>query len=240
MRRLNVALVALLIPAATLAAQVMIPTRSRRPDRPAEKPPQAPGIHDARLYNRYMFSRFSLESTPMLSYMQATGLLAPGIPQTYWSFGDATLISWRAAPSLSVTTAFTASSVGTPFGMNASEFGLRIKPWTAPRVAVFADARASWAYTSGFALSSQAVPIAAIYRTAYDDFAMGTGKGAVLGLGAEAKITARYSLTSSLAYAHYAMQGRDLDSRRRWSYTNDYTRLMVGVRYNHGHWYDAP
>src|SRR4051812_10425081 len=128
MRRLNLALLALTIPAASLVAQVMIPTRGKRPDRPAEKPRQAPGIHDARLYNQYMFSRFSLESSPMLSYMQSTGLLAPGISENYLAFGDATLISWRAAPSLSLTTAFTASSVGSPFGMNSSEFGFRVKP----------------------------------------------------------------------------------------------------------------
>jgi hypothetical protein len=27
---------------------------------------------------------------------------------------------------------------------------------------------------------------------------------------------------------------------RNWSYTNDATRLIVGVRYNHGRWFDAP
>ena len=51
------------------------------PDRPAEKPPQAPGIHDVRLYNRYKLSRFSLESSPMLSYMQTTGFVAEGEPR---------------------------------------------------------------------------------------------------------------------------------------------------------------
>jgi len=241
MRRLRVALVALVIPATSLVAQVMIPIRGRTPERPADKPPQAPGIHDARLYNRYMFTRFSLESTPMLSYMQTTGLIAQGIPENYLAFGDATLISFRATPSLFVTTAFTASSLGTPFGMNGSDFGFRVKPWTSPRVSAFADARVSYAYTSDFALPSQAVPIAAIYRTSSNrDFATGTGKGAVFGVGADTRITARYSLITSLTYTHYTMQGRNLNTTSRWNYTNNATRLMVGMRYNHGHWYDAP
>jgi hypothetical protein len=237
MRRLNLAFVAIVVPAA-LAAQVMLPTR-RGPDRPAEKPPQAPGIHDVRLYNRYVLSRFALESTPMLSYMQTTGVLAPGIPQNYWSFGDATLISYRVTPSLFVTTAFSASSVGTPFGMNGSDFGVRVKPWTSSRVTGFVDARASWAYTSDFPLSSQAVPIVGLYQVGKPDFTTGTGRGAAFGVGADTRISTRFSLTTSLTHTHYAMQGRSLGLGQRWSYTNDATRLMVGVRYNHGHWYDA-
>jgi hypothetical protein len=176
MRRSNLVLLALALPMASLSAQIMIGTR-RGPDRPAEKPPQAPGIHDVRLYNRYMFSRFSLESSPMLSYMQTTGALVPGVAHDYFAFGDATLISFRAAPSLFVTSAFTASSLGIPFGMNSSDFGIRVKPWTAPRTSVFADARLSWAYTTDFALPSSAVPIAQIYSTAYTDFRTGRGPG---------------------------------------------------------------
>ena len=113
MRRLTVALVALSLPAATLAAQRVIgigPGRGRTPERPAEKPPQAPGIPDSRLYTRYMFSRFSLQSSPMLSYMQTTGFVAEGIPADYWSLGDATELSFRATPSLQFSTAFTGST----------------------------------------------------------------------------------------------------------------------------------
>jgi hypothetical protein len=237
MRRSNLVLLALALPMASLSAQIMIGTR-RGPDRPAEKPPQAPGIHDVRLYNRYMFSRFSLESSPMLSYMQTTGALVPGVAHDYFAFGDATLISFRAAPSLFVTSAFTASSLGIPFGMNSSDFGIRVKPWTAPRTSVFADARLSWAYTTDFALPSSAVPIAQIYSTAYTDFRTGRGRGTTLGLGSETRITARYSFTAALNYTHYEMRGRTMSNE--WDYTSNATRLILGVRYNHGRWLDAP
>lgn len=238
MRRLNLVLLAFAIPTADLAAQVYIPTRTARPDRPAEKPPQAPGIRDVRSYNRYKLTRFSLESTPMISYMQTTGAIAPNIPMDYWSLGDATLISFRAAPSLFVTSAFTASSAGAPFGMNSSEFGLRLKPWTAPRISIFADARMSYAFTSDFALPSSAVPFAAMYMDAYTDFSTSRGHGALLGLGSETRINARYAVTVSLNYAHYEMRTNQIRNPSSWSYQNNSTRLNVGVRYNHGRWMD--
>ena len=241
MRRLNLVLLAVAIPAANLAAQVYIPTRTARPDRPAEKPKQAPGIRDVRSYTRYRLSRFSLESAPMISYMQTTGVMAPGIPMDYWSFGDATLLSFRAAPSFFVTSAFTASALGAPFGMNSSEFGLRLKPWTAPRVSLFADARMSYAFTSDFAMPSQAIPFAAMYMNAYTDFSMSRGKGALFGLGSETRLNDRYSLTVSLNYTHYQMRTNKLyNPSSNWTYENNTTRLNIGMRYNHGSWLSAP
>jgi hypothetical protein len=236
MRRLNLVLLALAVPAANLAAQIYVPTRTARPERPAEKPPQAPGIRDVRSYNRYKLTRFSIESTPMISYMQTTGAIAPNIPADYWGLGDATLVAFRATPSLFVTSAFTATSAGAPFGMNSSEFGLRIKPWTAPRVSLFADARASFAFTSDFSLPSQAVPFAAMYMDAYTDFSMSRGKGMLLGLGSEARLNARFSLMTSLSYTHYEMRTSNLHSSSTWDYQNNATRLNLGVRYNHGRW----
>jgi hypothetical protein len=193
-----------------------------------------------RYYNRYALTRFSFESMPMVSYMSANGVVAAGIPTNNWSFGDATLITVRTVPSLYVVGGFTAQSVGGPFGMNSSEFGFRLKPWTAPRFSPFADVRESWAYTTGVALPSSAVPISVLYRDFYNSHSMGSGNGTSFGLGMETRITARYSLTTVLSSTHYSMNGRDLSTARRWDYTADATRLMVGLRYNHGHWFDAP
>jgi hypothetical protein len=238
--RLILGLMALTIPAA-LSAQISIPILGRRgPDRPAEKPPQAPGIHDVRLYNRYALSRFSLETSPMLSYLQTSGFVAAGIPANYVTFGDATQLSFRAAPSLSVITAFTSSAFGGPFALGTGEFGLRLKPWTAPRIAVFADARMSWAYTTGMQLPSGAVPVAFVYRSMYNDsFVTGTGRGATLGFGVDTRITERYSVMTTVAHTRFDMRGGNLRSDQRWDYTTDATRLLVGFRYNHGRWLDA-
>jgi hypothetical protein len=243
MRRLSLALVALSLPAASLAAQrISIPlVRGRGPQRPAEKPPQAPGIHDARLYSRYAFSRFSFESAPMLTYMQTTGLIGPGAAANYMAFGDATQLSFRATPSLLLTGAFTSTAMGGPFAMASSELGFRVKPWTAPRVAPFAEARMSWAFSSNTYAPSSAVPFLALYRSAYDDFATGAGRGGILGVGADTRLTSRFSVTTALSYTRYAMSARNLyGNAASWGYTNRMTRLTVGVRYNHGRWIDAP
>jgi hypothetical protein len=243
MRRLTLALVALTLPAANLAAQRIIGIgagRGKTPERPADKPPQAPGIHDVRLYNRYLVSRFALETSPMLSYMQTTGFVAENIPANYWSLGDATQLSFRAAPSLMLTTGFTSSILGGPFSLSSAEVGTRVKPWASARFAPFAEARMSWAYTSNVAVPSGIVPITFLYRSMYNaDFTTGGGRGALLGLGVDSRLTARYSLTTTLSHTRYAMEGRVLSGvRRTWDYTNDATRLNVGLRYNHGRWYD--
>ena len=242
MRRLTLALVALSLPAASLAAQrgMKIPTIGRTPDRPADKPPQAPGIHDVRLYNRYKLSRFSLESSPMLTYMQTNGFLAEGIPQNNWTFGDATQLSYRVSPSAFLTTAFTSSSVGGPFQLGTAEIGGRIKPLAAPRFAPFVEARYSWAYTSNTTMPSSAVPVVFVMEGAGNNFSTSRGRGALFGVGVDTRINARYSITTSLSRSHYAMRGNDITRSASWNYVNDATRLLVGLRYNHGRWFDAP
>jgi hypothetical protein len=240
MRRLTLALVALSIPAASLSAQLIGSRGTRGAQRPAEKPPQAPGIHDARLYNRYRLSRFSLEASPMLSYMQTTGFIAEGIPANYWSLGDATQLMYRAAPSLYLTTTFTGSALGGPFALSSAEAGVRVKPWASMRFAPFAEARMSYAFTTGFAMPSGGVPVTFLYRAAYGDFTSGDGRGGVVGLGMDGRLTDRFALTTTLSHSRLAMEGRSMSGvRRTWDYSNNATRLTVGVRYNHGRWMDA-
>ena len=241
--RLTLVLVALSLPVADLAAQrIRMPLIGRRgptPERPAEKPPQAPGIPDALAYNRYRLSRFSLEQYPMLSYLSTTGFVAEGIPANYWLLGDGTHLGFRVAPSLSLTADMTSSVVGGPFSMGTAEFGFRVKPWTSPRFTPFLDARTSWAYTMGSAGASNAVPGIFLARSLYGDFTTGSGRGNFLGLGAETRIRPRWSLATTLSTTRYAMTGRSLQTREEWKYTADAMRLTVGVRYNHGRWLDA-
>jgi hypothetical protein len=192
------------------------------------------------MYSRYMLSRFSVAQYPMVSYVQTSGFLAPGIPQSYWTAGDGTHLSFRATPSLFVTTDFTGSLLGGPFAVGSSDFGIRVKPWTAPRVAPFVDARMSWSYTSQFSASSTAVPLLFLYRAMYGDFSTSSGRGAAMALGAETRLTARWFLTSALSHSAYDMRARSIPTRSSWNYSLDATRLTVGVRYNPGRWLDAP
>ena len=240
--RVFLALVTLAIPAGGLAAQrrVMIPIGHKTPERPVDKPPLMPGVHDSRMYSRYMLSRFSLEQYPMMSYLQANGAIAKGIPSSNFSFGDGTHLSFRAAPSLFITSDFTSSFLNGPFSVGSSELGVRVKPWTSPRVAPFADARVSWAYTTSAQMTSAAVPFVFMYRSMSGDFASGSGHGAAFALGADTRLSARFFLTSALTSSRYAMEGRNLTTRTTWDYSLTATRLSVGVRYNPGRWLDAP
>jgi hypothetical protein len=36
------------------------------------------------------------------------------------------------------------------------------------------------------------------------------------------------------------MHGQDISRMASWNYVNDASRLLDGLRYNHGHWYGAP
>jgi len=241
-RPFALALLAVVIPATTLVAQRrMIPVllgRGKTPERPAEKPPQAPGIHDARLYNRYMFSRFSVEQSPMVSYFRSTGVIAEGIPSSNVAFGDATHISFRATPSLFLSTDLTSSFLNGPFAMGTAELGLRLKPWTAPRVTPFVDARVNYAYTMSSTGNGLSSPFLA--RPNGDDFTTGRGHGKLLALGAETRVSTRFFVTTALSQTRYAMNGRSMSTLREWNYAIDATRLTVGFRYNGGRWLDAP
>lgn len=238
--RLTLVLVALSLPVAELAAQrVRLPLIGRRgptPERPAEKPPQAPGIPDAMAYNRYRLTRFSLEQYPMLSYM-STGYF--GARQNYTAFGDGMHLGFRVAPSLFVTADMTSLVVGAPFSLGTGELGLRLKPWTSPRFTPIVDVRRSWAYTVGqTGLGASVVPAVFLARAMYGDVTTSSGHGNILGLGAETRIRPQLSLTSTLSTTRYSMVTRDLRTRSEASYTTDITRLTVGLKYNHGRWLD--
>ena len=241
-RPFALALLALTIPATTLVAQRrMIPVllgRGKTPERPADKPPQAPGIHDARLYNRYKLSRFSVEQSPMVSYFRANGVIAEGIPSNNVSFGDVTHFSFRATPSLFVSADLTSSFLNGPFAMGTAEFGFRVKPWTAPRVAPFVDARVNYAYT--MSSSNSGVSSVFLARPSGSDFTTGSGHGKLLALGAESRLSARFFLTTAISQTRYAMRGRSMSTLQEWNYAIDATRFTVGFRYNGGRWLDAP
>jgi hypothetical protein len=243
--RLFLGLMALSIITADLGAQrrggTMVGGRTR-PDRPAEKPKMAPGIHDNRYFLRsYAYSRFSIEQYPMLSYLQANGLVADGIPTDYVTFGDGTHLAFRVTPSLALTTDLTSSFIGGPLGFGSMEFGTRLKPWASGRVLPFIDARYGWSYANRVSGPGGGFPFVVVYHAVSRDDAIanGSGRGTALGAGVETRVSERVSLTTAVTHARFAMSGRDIDFNR-FAYTTRATRLTLGVRYNHGRWYDAP
>lgn len=241
--RLALALVALSLPAADLSAQIrpVVPPQTSRRPRPAEKPPQAPGIPDARLYSRYRLSRFSLEQYPMLTQLQATGMIRQGIATNYTMLGDGTHLGYRVTPSVSVTGDLTSAVLGAPLSFGSADIGIRIKPWTSPRFRPFIDGRISRAYVVPVNGVSNVVPVVFLSRSMFGEITTGDGRGATLGLGGETSLGRNWILASSLSSTRYSMTGRQLTGPRgEWKYTADALRLALGVRYNPGRWYDAP
>lgn len=241
-RRLALGLAFLSLASVDLAAQrVTVPPRTTRAPRPAEKPPQAPGIPDARQYSRYRMSRFSFEQYPMLTQLMTTGFLADGVASNWTLFGDGSHLGFRLTPSLSLTADMTSAFLGGPFSFGSGDLGLRVKPWASRRIRPFADARASWAYSINSSGVPNMIPTVVILRSAFGDITSGSGKGAFFGLGAETNLGRRLLLSAEVSGTRYSMQGRRLNGDwREWDYTADALRLGVGLRYNPGRWLDAP
>lgn len=242
-RRLVLTLVALSLPAAELSAQVrpVLPPQASRSPRPAEKPPQAPGIPDARLYSRYRLSRFTLEQYPMVTQLQTTGIVGKGISTNYTMLGDGTHLGFRVTPSVAVTGDLTAAVLGAPLSFGSADVGIRVKPWTTQRFRPFVDARISRAYVVPASGISNVVPIVLHSRTMFGEITTGNGTGATLGLGGETSLRRNWILASSLSSTRYAMTGRQLTGTRgEWEYSANALRLALGIRYNPGRWYDAP
>jgi hypothetical protein len=244
--RLGFVLIAATLPSVALAQRTtgtvgrVVPPQTSRTPRPAEKPPQAPGIPDSRLYTQYRMSRFSFEQYPMITALQTTGAIAPGFASNHTMFGDGSHIGFRITPSLGVTTDLASAFTGAPFSFGSVDFGMRLKPWASARFRPFVDARLSHAYVVPASGIANTVPVVLIARSELGDLTTGSGNGGLFGLGAETTLGRNWVLSSALSATRYTMIGRQLTgSRREWAYTADAYRLGVGFRYNPGHWYEA-
>jgi hypothetical protein len=101
--RAIVAIVVLLLPAGLSAQRVpRRVTEKRGPARPAELPPQPGPVARVLEYKRwYVRSHFSMESYPLVSYIQSGRFAADG--RTSWTtFGAGTRIDYRVTRFVSV------------------------------------------------------------------------------------------------------------------------------------------
>jgi hypothetical protein len=222
------------------AQRVILPPQSGRAPRPAEKPPQAPGIPNAQNYSRYRMSRFSGEQYMTVTHLSTEGYARDGFPTTFLLMGDGTRFAFRATPSLSASADLTTAVYGGPFAMGTFDLGLRVTPWASLRFKPFVDARTSWAFTQGARQGSYLLlPGVALAGIAREDYATSYGRGRVFGLGVETSIRPRFIVATQLASTHHAMRARELNTFRQWDYTADALRFSIGFRYNPGRWYEA-
>ena len=183
----------------------------------------------------FVRSRYSVEAYPLISRVEAPGLVNGGPTSRWTSFGTGTRLDWRHTDYLSWTLDVTASYLGGPAITETAEVGARIRPenWN-DRVRPFADVRVGFEHVSQ-SLSNQDLGFgSASIRTG--DVRYGRGFGAVAGAGMEYFLTNTLAMTTAVsamrtsmtAYRFTGVSAPTTES----SYRMTTYRLAVGLKYN--------
>jgi hypothetical protein len=220
-----IAIVALVLPAASNAQRIPLPIPRRGPGRPADLPPQPEPIAREAAYKRW---RLAIESYPMVSSFSQGG----GGLQSWTSFGTGTRADYLVTRNLSTTLDLTSSFLGGPMITNTVELGTRLHPeWAEHKLYPFVDLRVGYLANYARGLS------------AYGDFfnnaepgpivRYSRGFGAVAGVGMEYAITRSWSITTSGSVMQSAMSARDFDvAPAHPNFTMTSLRYTLGVKYN--------
>jgi hypothetical protein len=233
--RAVVAFVSLLLPATALSAQrVPVGATGRRgPARPAPLPPQPAPIARALAYKRM---RLSVESYPLVSYVQSPGFVGAGQRTSWTTFGAGTRADYRLNPFVSATMDMTSSFVGGPALTQTAELGTRLhRERSEGRVYPFADLRVG--YVSAYNRSVGAVIDDAFGSPSPDAYGVryGQGFGAVAGVGMEYGLTRMFSLTTAASVMRNRMTSRGGFSGAQnidRTYAMTSYRYTLGLRYN--------
>lgn len=230
--RAVVAVVALLLPAG-LSAQVPLPMPGRRqhPAAPQPMPPEAGPIARELSYARI---RFSIESYPLVSFVQSAGF-ASGGASAWTALGAGTRAEYRLTRFMSATLDLTSSFLGGPVDLNTAELGARFsRARTERRLEPFADLRVGYAASMSRELGSYmndpvGYPIPhGTYGSRYS-----SGWGGIAGVGAEYGLTRTLSLTTELLATRSRMSAHDvLSTTARPDYGITAVRYVLGIRYN--------
>lgn len=227
-------LLLLSLPVVASAQRIPIPVVvGRRGPRPAELPPQPGAIARELQYRRW---RLSVESYPLVSYVQAPGLSGAKVLSSWASAGMGQRADYLLNRNISATLDFTSSFLGGPAITNTAELGTRIHPeWAEHKLYPFVDLRAAYITTYARGLSGYEdpfylnTPMPNGYVVRYS-----RGFGAIGGGGLEYAFTPRWSLTSAVSVLTTRLSPRDFSTTgvvpSRIPMTS--VRLILGVRYN--------
>jgi hypothetical protein len=229
--RAVVALGLLLLPATATAQRVPLPgIGGSRPGRPVPLSPQPEAIARQIAYRRL---NLSVESYPLVSYVDAPGLASNG-HSAWTSLGAGTRASYRLTPYVAATMDLTSSIVGSPLTVQTVEIGTRLGPERSEeRWYPFVDIRAGYvaAYSSalGYFADSPFTSTVGASGVRYSH-----GFGGVAGVGMEYALTNTFSLTSGAAVLRSRMTSHDFigTSNAVPSFALTSYRLLLGLRYN--------
>lgn len=223
------ALVLLLLPSVAQAQRRFPWWFGRGRDEGREMPPVPGQISRDLSYHRL---RYSVESYPFITTIQAPGFAAPGIRSQWTSLGVGEHLSWRLSQWSSVAADVTSAQIGGLAATESIELGTRIGPerWN-HRVHPFIDARIGYmrAFEGYFGSPSIVVTSAGAQEMRY-----GQGFGGVVGFGVERSLTNTLSLTTAFAYARNRLDSRSFnpgttDNER---YTMNAQRYIIALRWN--------
>ena len=236
MRFRTVFAAALLLPSVAFAQARAPRIGGRRPGQPVPLSPEPEAVARSQAYQR---SRYSVETYPLFSRVQAPGFV-PGSPVSSWtSFGTGTRLDYRYTQYLSWTIDLTSSYLGGPAITETAVVGTRIRPenWDY-RLRPFADVRFGFEHAS----DSYSLPVDLGIGPA-SSLSSGSrysrGFGGVAGAGLEYGLTNTFALTTAMsamrsnmvAYRYsFTSVGTGGDSFRMTTY-----RMTIGLKYNPVH-----
>lgn len=232
--RAVVAIVSLVLPATLSAQRIPLPRiPTRRAPGPAELPPQPAQIATELAYRRW---RLSVESYPVVSYVQSPGISPTRAFSSWTSFGMGTRANYLLNRHVSATLDLTSSFLGGPAVTNTAELGTRIHPeWAEHKLLPFVDLRAGFVSTYDRRLGSYDDPYP--YTTLPGSAAVrySTGFGAIGGAGVEYAFTSSWTLTTEASVLRSRMNAEGFDFNQTnapGSFPLTSVRYTIGLRYN--------
>jgi hypothetical protein len=229
--RVVVAIVALLLPAASSAQRLPVPRTGHDPARPVPLPRQPESIARQLAYKRL---RLSVETYPLISYIQSPGLAYDGRASAWTAFGAGTRAEYRLTRFVSATMDLTSSFLGSPVHMETAEIGTRLRPERSERRAYpFVDLRVGYVSAFDSGLGS------------FDAYGFPTpqngsgvrysrGFGGVAGMGMEYALTQTFSLTTAGSVMRSHLTSHDFQSAQSFAdgFAMTSYRYTVGIKYN--------
>ncbi len=234
--RAVVAIALLLLPAGASAQRFPLPGDPRRgPLGPVPLPRQPEPIARALAYRRW---RLSVESYPMVSYVQSPGIATDGQATAWTAFGAGTRAEYLLTRYVSATLDLTSSLLSSPVKMQTAEIGTRLRPERSERRASpFVDLRVG--YVSAFDRNLGSI-VDDQYGFPTTQGAYGArysrGFGGVAGLGVEYALTRTLSLTTAGSVMRNRLTAHDFQFQNTQPVNRDFAmtsyRYQIGIRYN--------
>jgi hypothetical protein len=230
--RAVVAVGLLLLPVTASAQRVPLPRiGGTHPGQPVPLSPQPAAIARAIAYRRL---NLSVESYPLISYIDAPGLATSG-HSAWTSLGAGTRASYRLTPHVAATMDLTSSLFGSPLTVQTAEVGARFGPERSEqRWYPFFDVRAGYvaAYNSGLGsfIDDPFYPApAGTYAVRYSH-----GFGGVAGVGMDYALANSFSLTSGASVLRSHMTSNDFTGTSAVvpAFALTSYRFTLGLKYN--------